>query len=110
MSSEPKVRVEIDIQQDTAYVTLSRSEIVKTAEYSDSILVDLDEHGVAVGIEILGTGTKLPLSDLERQFHIHSSVAPILGHLLPSIETRIQAQAAPDSVTESRSTRELAEH
>ena len=102
VADAPVVRVEIDRDEDAAYITLSNEEIVKTIVFSDNILVDLDQYGVAVGIEVLGTDTRIPLSGLAKRFHIHTSVEPILGHLLPSISTRINASATPDSTTEAR--------
>lgn len=83
-TSKPRTIV-VDTATDVCYITLSEQPVVRTEEYSDSILVDLDEFGVAVGIEVLDLDADFPLTDLCRQLHIHSDDEPYLAKLLPTL-------------------------
>ena len=59
--------------------------MASTEEFSDNILVDLDEFGVVIGIEVLDPDAELPLTDLCRQLHIHKDDEPHLARLLPTL-------------------------
>ncbi|MCH4249502.1 MAG: DUF2283 domain-containing protein [Microbacteriaceae bacterium] len=87
------VRVEIDEQAQAAYVRLSDAEVAHTAELSDCLLVDLDRYDMAVGIEILDLDARIPLAEVERRFHIHSSQVDILDLLQPTLRRAVFEQS-----------------
>ncbi len=93
------IRVEVDLGVGASYIYLSDSEVAKTREFSDSIMVDLDRNGVVVGIEILGLNTSVPFDELARRFHIHSSVIAGLNQLRPSVGYNIRMAFGSDSST-----------
>ena len=74
--------ITVDTSVGACYIALSDCPVTRTEEFSDDVLVDLNEYGVAVGIEILDLNAQLPLTDLCRQLHIHSSDEPYLVKLL----------------------------
>ncbi len=101
------VRVEIDRSADAAYIRLSEDTVARTEVMNDSVFVDLDKLGVTVGIEILGLGTVLPHAELQRRFHIHSSVLGTLELLEPSISDAWKVETTNDSVSRPTSARQL---
>ncbi|QPL05047.1 MULTISPECIES: DUF2283 domain-containing protein [Actinomyces] len=88
-SSKPRTIV-VDAATDVCYITLSERPVARTEEYSDSILVDLDEFGVAVGIEVLDLDAEFPLTHLCRELHIHSDDEPYLAKLLPTLRRSLR--------------------
>lgn len=97
MTEMPKI--ELDTSVDACYLRLSDGEVDSTEEFGCDgvILVDLDENREVVGIEILGTDTEIPLTELEHRYHIRADRAAQINMLLPSIKVRVQS--TPDSVT-----------
>lgn len=79
------IKIDVDPTVNAAYITLSDEEVVRTVELNDGIMVDLDNMGVVVGIEVLSIDTELPLQRLKDEFHVHSSVVHMLYMLRPSI-------------------------
>ena len=72
------LHVEVDQQANLGYVSLSDREVASTVELGDSIMVDLDEFGVAVGIEVLDLAANIPLDEVSSRFHVRSEVlAPL---------------------------------
>lgn len=80
-----KISVEVDYNAGAAYIELSDNEIARTVEVNRDIMVDVDEMGVAVGIEVLDLAARVPVTDLCRQFHIHSDVELAVRSVLPSL-------------------------
>lgn len=77
--------ITVDPAAGACYVKLSHDPVAYTEEFSDAFLVDLDEYGVAVGIEILDLSAPVPLTDLYRQLHIRKDDEPYLAKLLPTL-------------------------
>lgn len=69
-TAEPVISVEIDQDASAAYVRLSAGHVARTIEFSEKLIIDLDEHDVVVGIELLGLATAVPLDDIAEQYHI----------------------------------------
>lgn len=78
MPTEPGVSVQIDAEAEAAYLRLGRGQVARTVEFAEDIFVDLDEFGVALGIELLDLETPLPLDDLAEQFHIKTATLALL--------------------------------
>jgi uncharacterized protein YuzE len=72
MAAEPVVSVEIDQDADAAYVQLFAGQVARTVAFSDDVNIDLDEHGVVVGIELLDLGSTIPLDDIAARYHIRT--------------------------------------
>jgi uncharacterized protein YuzE len=70
--------VKIDIEAGAASLRLGRGQIGRTVEFDEDIYVDLDQFGVAVGIELLDLDTSLPLDEVGARFHINASALDVL--------------------------------
>lgn len=71
-TTEPVVVVEIDQDANAAYVQFSKRHVVRTVEFRDDVNIDLDEHGMVVGIELLDLDSTVPLDDIAEHHHIHT--------------------------------------
>src|SRR5215469_14879530 len=60
------MRVRTDEAADALYIRLEESAIVESEEVSPGVILDFDEGGRVVGIEILNVRKKLPGADLKR--------------------------------------------
>ena len=60
------MRVRTDAAADALYIRLEESAIVESEEVSPGVILDFDEGGRVVGIEILNVHKKLPGADLKR--------------------------------------------
>ena len=54
------MRVRFDQQADALYVRLDESPVAESEEVRPGVVLDLDERGEVVGIEILRVGRRLP--------------------------------------------------
>jgi uncharacterized protein YuzE len=59
------VRVHFDEQADALYVRLADSSIVESEELRPGLIVDLDERGEVMGLEILDVAQRVPAADLK---------------------------------------------
>jgi uncharacterized protein YuzE len=50
------IRVELDAEANAVYVRLSDASVARTVDANRDVLVDLDERGATVGVEVLGVG------------------------------------------------------
>ena len=60
------MRVRTDAAADALYIRLEESAIVESEEVSPGVILDFDEGGQVVGIEILNVRQRLPGADLRR--------------------------------------------
>ena len=60
------MRVRTDEAADALYIRLQESAIVESEEVSPGVILDFDEDGRVVGIEILNVRRRLPGADLKR--------------------------------------------
>ena len=60
------MRVRTDEAADALYIRLEESAIVGSEEVSPGVILDFDEGGWVVGIEILNVRERLPGADLKR--------------------------------------------
>lgn len=99
--------VTLDPEVRACYISLSDDPIAETFEYSDDIYVDLNELGIAVGIEVLDLNAKFPLHDLKRALHIHSRDEAFLATFLPNlaVSLRFDAASAADSTITARTSK-----
>ena len=59
-----------DICANAAYIELSDRDVVRTVEVTNSVMIDLDEFDVAVGIELLDPETIPNLVEIMRRCHV----------------------------------------
>ncbi|WP_435744864.1 DUF2283 domain-containing protein [Nocardioides sp. SYSU DS0663] len=97
------IAIEVDAALHAAYIRLSDDEVARTVEFSDLIMVDLNEFGVAVGIELLDEGAVLPFTELVNDFHVHSDVVEILRLIRPSVSSYLKLTQGNDGTSEVRS-------
>lgn len=65
------MRVRMDEAADALYIRLDESAIRESEEVSPGVVLDFDEIGRVVGIEIIDVRQKLPGADLRRvQFEV----------------------------------------
>ena len=60
------MRVRTDEAADALYIRLEESAIVESEEVNPGVILDFDEDGRVVGIEILNVRQRLPGADLKR--------------------------------------------
>ena len=60
------MRVRTDEAADALYIRLEESAIVESEEVSPGVILDFDESGRVIGIEILNVRQRLPAADLKR--------------------------------------------
>lgn len=60
----------VDFPADAAYLTLEDAPVAETVEAAPGILIDLDERGVTVGIELLDLSVEIPSAELEHRYRI----------------------------------------
>ncbi len=96
--------ITVDPAVDACYISLSSNPVEQTEEFSEDVLVDLDEYGVAVGIEVLSMTATFPLTDLCSKLHIHSRDESFLATLLPTLghSLRFTVSSAPDPTVKAR--------
>jgi len=104
----PSISVHIDHEADAAYIQLSKEKVVRTVEVTDSVLIDLDEYNIAVGIEVLELSAELPFTRLHTEYHVHSDVVDILRLIRPSVAGFISVTSGTDSDTTANVAKELA--
>ncbi len=60
------MRIHVDEQADALYLRLSESTVAESEEVQPGVVLDFDEDGRGVGIEILRMKELVPQSDLKR--------------------------------------------
>jgi uncharacterized protein YuzE len=60
------MKVRTDEAADALYIRLEESAIIESEEVSPGVILDFDESGRVVGIEILNVRERLPGADLRR--------------------------------------------
>jgi uncharacterized protein YuzE len=53
------MRLKVDNESDALYLRLDESKIVESEEVSPGVIVDYNDKGVAVGLEILNISTRV---------------------------------------------------
>lgn len=103
-----KVKLEVDMTNGVAYMRLSANKVSRTIELSDTMLLDLDDMGIVIGLELLDFDEKVP-TDLLKKHHVHSEVAEQFAKLQPTLnEYLAQITVGTDAtVTVPRNARDL---
>jgi uncharacterized protein YuzE len=90
----PSIRVEIDTEAGAAYVALTSAPVARTVELTDSVLLDLDEFDIAVGVEVLELAAEIPFTRLVRDYHVSTDVVDLLRAIQPSVSGFLMMHAA----------------
>jgi uncharacterized protein YuzE len=61
---EDKMKIEYSDTADAIYVSFKEAYVVKSKEIEEGIVVDLDENGHLIGIEILDVSHRYTLADI----------------------------------------------
>jgi uncharacterized protein YuzE len=59
------MKLEYDRQADAIYIRLKEAAVANTRELDEHVIVDLDEHGRMVGIELLFVSDYLSAEDID---------------------------------------------
>lgn len=98
--TEPRVSLQIDDEAEAAYLRLGPSPVARTVEFNDVIWVDLDEHDVVVGVELLDLGRSVPLDELAARHHINSSALALLKSIIrPASPQQVAGASASHPAT-----------
>lgn len=65
-TKKDEMRVRMDEMADALYIRLEEAAIVDSEEISPGVVLDFDDNGRVVGIEMLNVPQKLPGADLKR--------------------------------------------
>lgn len=60
------MRIKIDEANDALYIRLDESKIVESEEIQPGIILDYNDKGQTVGIEILGIKKRVPIEQLKK--------------------------------------------
>lgn len=80
------LEVRVDRAADAVYVRLAEGDVDRTIEINDEVLVDLDQFGMAVGIELLRIAAPIPVADLTQRCHVRSETVHTLGLISESLK------------------------
>lgn len=75
--------IEADPRMNVAYIGLSDNPVKHTSEFSETILIDLDQNNRIVGIELLDITQAFPLSQLQTRYSITDQQVADIQRLLP---------------------------
>lgn len=101
------IEIRVDTTVNAAYIRLSENAVVRTVDVNDQIMVDVDEYGVAVGIEVLDEGEPLPFQQLVDDFHVHSDVVELLRLIRPNVASFLRFTQGSDGVSSAEPARTL---
>jgi uncharacterized protein YuzE len=82
--------VRVDEEANAAYISMSEMAVYTSRQLSDDVIVDVDEFGMAVGVELLTLDAQIPLQTLTDQFHVRSADIELLRLLSPSITSTLR--------------------
>ena len=71
------IQLKVDQKADAAYVRLTEAKIARTNEVNDQVLIDYDEHGNVVGVELLDISDGVDLGRLADE--LIKLIEPALG-------------------------------
>lgn len=102
MSRKMPFTVRVDVEADAAYILMTDRKVARTEDAGPSVMVDLDELGVVVGIEMLSIDAKIPFGDLVTKYHVHTADVELLRLLQPSIRVSLMQSGDGSSRQDTR--------
>lgn len=79
--TESRITVRIDELAEAAYIRFNDNRVQRTEEFDDATNVDLDEHGMVVGVELLDLSASVPFGRLVERYHIASKIIKMLEQI-----------------------------
>lgn len=79
------IKLTVDQTSSLAYIQLSDNAVASTVEHDGCVIVDLDEMGMAVGVELLDLDAPIPFDALVTSYHVSSKVVDVLRLIQPTI-------------------------
>jgi uncharacterized protein YuzE len=98
MSSSHRLSLEIDQGAGAAYLRFGDGQVARSVEFTEDLIVDLDEHEMVLGIEILDLSRSVPLDQLTERFHIRTEAFTTLLQALRSSTTAHQVGTPTSAV------------
>lgn len=90
------IKIAYDATVDATYITLSDKKIVRTVQFNDDIMIDVDQYDMAVGVEILDQYAPLPFTELCDKYHVHSDVIALLKLIRPDVNSFLRLTVGND--------------
>jgi uncharacterized protein YuzE len=87
------MRWELDTDAGALYITLREQPVSRQEEMPDGVVVDVDDQGRAVGIEILSVWAPFDWRAIIRRFNFNENDAESLEFLVLTLITRINKQS-----------------
>ncbi|MBN1189713.1 MAG: DUF2283 domain-containing protein [Dehalococcoidales bacterium] len=60
------MRIKVDKANDALYFRLDESPVIESEEVQPGIIMDYNERGQVIGIEILGINQRIPVAELQK--------------------------------------------
>ena len=79
------MNIEFDMLANAAYIELSDREVSRTAEFSQTVMIDLDEFDMVVGIELLNPQESVDLAALQSVYHFQTDQVAGIGVALAQV-------------------------
>ncbi len=70
-----------DHDADALYIEMADAPVARTRQFDEGTIVDLDESGKVVGIEVLRPARDWPLEQIKASFRLDKSATAILDSL-----------------------------
>lgn len=83
------ITVEIDAALDMGYIHLSDEPVASTVELTEDVVVELDDTGSVIGIEMLALSADIPYDKLTLECHVGSEAIDVLQSIGPSVQAFI---------------------
>lgn len=82
MEPRPIIAATLDQSAGVGYLKFSTNKVVRTDEFDETTLVDLDEFDMVVGFELLDLAAQAPhLKELRERYHIPQAALDYLTEL-----------------------------
>lgn len=78
------VSASTDLEADALYLQIRKGKVARTEELDDWTLVDVDDCGEPLGIEVIGLNRVWPLQRFVERYNVSAELADLLGQFLPA--------------------------
>lgn len=85
MARKQPFQVTVDLDADAAYILMTNRRVAESRVLGDGTVVDLDDMGIVVGVEVLALDARIPFQRLIEEFHVHTDDVEYLRLLQPTI-------------------------
>jgi uncharacterized protein YuzE len=78
------VSTSLDTEADALYIQILRGRVARTEMLDEWTLVDVDEDGAPLGIEVIHPARQWPLADFLNRYQVSDDLMMILKQLAPA--------------------------